>query len=110
MRDRHVYTFDGFSKNIKEAFGTGSNIFIQPLDYKSYYDQFIDKRLVVKYSRMDFTQLYFKIQPSQLSYMEAGSTNPGSNKFISAHKLSQIWSGIYCISARKSYYKRRTLS
>ena len=29
MRYRHVYTFDGFSNIIKEAFGNGSNTFIQ---------------------------------------------------------------------------------
>ena len=73
--------------SIKEAFGNGgSNIFVQPtfaiLDYKSYYDQFIDKHLVDKYSRMDFTQLYFKIQPSRVSDMEAGSKTPGSNLLV----------------------------
>ena len=67
IRDRHVYTFDGFCSIIKEAFGNSNNVFVQPtfaiLDYKAYYDQFIDKHLVDKYSRMDFTQLYFKVQP-----------------------------------------------
>ena len=86
MRNKHVYTFDEFSDVIKEAFGNGSNIFVQPtfaiLDYKSYYDQFIDKHLVDKYSRMDFTQLYFKIQPSRVSDMEAGSKTPGSNLLV----------------------------
>ncbi len=43
------------------------------LDYKAYYDQFIDKHLVDKYSRMDFTQLYFKVQPN---------TDSGSNLLV----------------------------
>jgi len=67
VRDRHVYTFDGFCSIIKEAFGNSQQISVQPvnaiLDYKAYYDQFIDEHLVDKYSRMDSTQLYFKIQP-----------------------------------------------
>jgi hypothetical protein len=86
IRDRHVYTFDGFSNIIKEAFGNSGQVFVQPtfaiLDYKSYYDQFIDKHLVDKYSRMDFTQLYFKIQPSRLSDMEVGISTPGSNLLV----------------------------
>jgi hypothetical protein len=71
IRDRHVYTFDGFCNIIKEAFGNCTEVFVQPtfaiLDYKAHYDQFIDKQLVDKYSRMDFTQLYFKVQPIRTS-------------------------------------------
>ncbi len=71
IRDRHVYTFDGFCNIINKAFGNCAEVFVQPtfaiLDYKAYYDQFIDKQLVDKYSRMDFTQLYFKVQPSRTS-------------------------------------------
>jgi hypothetical protein len=86
MRDKHIYTFDEFSDVIKNAFGDSGNVFVQPifaiLDYKSYYDKFIDKHLVDKYSRMDSTQLYFKIQPSRVSDIEVGSTNPGSNLLV----------------------------
>jgi hypothetical protein len=54
------------------------------LDYKAYYDQFIDKQLVDKYSRMDFTQLYFKVQqPSRTSTAaQEGSAHPGSNLLV----------------------------
>jgi hypothetical protein len=87
IRDRHVYTFDGFCNIIKEAFGNCAEVFVQPtfaiLDYKAYYDQFIDKQLVDKYSRMDFTQLYFKVQPSRTSTVaEEGSAHPGSNLLV----------------------------
>jgi len=68
VREKHVYTFDGFGNIIKEAFGDNNLISVVPVfaiyDYKAYYDKFIDPKLVDKYSRMDFTQLYFKIQPA----------------------------------------------
>lgn len=87
IRNKHVYTYDGFCKVIKQAFGEDDErVEVQPtfaiLDYKSYYDQFIDKHLVDKYSRMDFTQLYFKIQPSNNSDLIEGSSNPGGNLLV----------------------------
>ena len=86
IRDRHIYTFDGFCTIIKEAFGNSDQIFVQPtlaiLDYKAYYDQFIDKHLVDKYSRMEFTQLYFKIQPCRASDIIGEGGNPGSNLLV----------------------------
>jgi hypothetical protein len=82
-----IYTFDGFCNIIKEAFGNSSQVAVQPvfaiLDYKAYYDKFIDKQLVDKYSRMDFTQLYFKVQPSLISDTEeVRSTNPDNNLLV----------------------------
>ena len=44
------------------------------LDYKAFYDQFIDEKLVDKYSRMELTQLYFKIQSVRASDSERSST------------------------------------
>ena len=79
VRDRHVYTFDGFSSIIKEAFGNSDRIKVQPvfaiLDYKNYYDQFNDDELGDKYSRMEFTQLYFKIQPVRDSDLASNNNN-----------------------------------
>lgn len=84
VRDRHVYSFDGFCTIIKEAFGNSDRITVQPiyaiLDYKTSYDQFIDENLIDKYSRMEFTQLYFKIPPVRASDSE-GNT-PNSNLMV----------------------------
>jgi hypothetical protein len=45
------------------------------LDYKAFYDQFIDdEKLVDKYSRMELTQFYFKIQSVRASDSEGSST------------------------------------
>jgi hypothetical protein len=67
IRTRHVYTFDEFCKAIKSAFGYSPLISVQPVfavyNYKAYYDQFIDPSLIDKYSKLEGTQLYFKIQP-----------------------------------------------
>ena len=86
VRDRHVYSFDGFCTIIKEAFGNSDRITVQPiyaiLDYKTFYDQFIDDKLVDKYSRMEFTQLYFKIQPVRASDYLGGSSTPNSNLIV----------------------------
>ena len=79
IRDRHVYTFDGFCLKIQEAFGNSKQVSVKPvfaiLDYKEFYDRFIDKNLVDKYSRLDFTQLYFKIQPVRDSDLVATNSN-----------------------------------
>lgn len=67
IRTKHIYTFDAFIGAIHKAFGCSSLISVQPVfaiyDYKNYYDRFIDPQLVDKYSRQEFTQLYFKVQP-----------------------------------------------
>ena len=77
IRNRHIYTFENFCGEIKAAFGNSDQISVEPvyaiLDYKDFYDKFIDKQLVDKYSRLDFTQLYFKIQPVRDSDLVAGS-------------------------------------
>ncbi len=97
-----VYTYDGFCKVIKQAFGEDDErVEVQPtfaiLDYKSYYDQFIDKHLVDKYSRMDFTQLYFKTQPSNNSDLIEGSSNPAGNLLVRTNyrKFGQEYT-IFC--------------
>ena len=67
MRNRHCYTFDKFVDIIKQAFSNSPLITVVPVfavyDYKAFYDRFIDEELKDKYSRLDFTQLYFKFQP-----------------------------------------------
>jgi hypothetical protein len=87
IRNKYVHTYDGFCKFIKQAFGEDDErVEVQPtfaiLDYKSYYDQFIDKHLVDIYSRMDFTQLYFKIEPLNNSDLIEGSSTPGGNLLV----------------------------
>lgn len=67
IREKHIYTFDDFCRSLKTAFQNSSLITVVPvfaiMNYKEYYDQFIDKHLVDKYSKLEFTQLYFKVQP-----------------------------------------------
>ena len=67
MRNRHVYTFDAFIEIIKRAFSKSPQYTVVPVfavyDYKEFYDRFIDEHLKDKYSRLDSTQLYFKMQP-----------------------------------------------
>jgi len=66
-REKHIYTFESFCQHIRGAFGNSSLIDIVPviaiMDYKKYYDFFIDERLVDKFSKVEGTQLYFKFQP-----------------------------------------------
>jgi len=79
IREKHVSTFEEFCSRIKEAFGKSAEVFVKPVfaiyDYKEYYDQFIDKQLVDKYSRLDVTQLYFKIQPVRECDLGDGNTS-----------------------------------
>jgi len=67
IREKHIYTFEAFCQSLRDAFQNSSLVSVIPvfaiLNYKEYYDQFIDKYLVDKYSKLEFTQLYFKIQP-----------------------------------------------
>ena len=66
-REKHIYTFESFCQHIRGAFGNSSLIDIVPviaiMDYKKYYDYFIDEKLVDKFSKVEGTQLYFKFQP-----------------------------------------------
>lgn len=79
VRNRHVYTFDGFCTIIKQAFANSDQISVQPifaiLNYKEYYDQFIDEGLKALYSKMENTQLYFKVQPLREFDLDASASN-----------------------------------
>lgn len=67
IRERHIYTFQDFCKSLMSAFQNSPSVTVIPvysiMNYKAYYDQFIDTHLVDKYSKLEFTQLYFKVQP-----------------------------------------------
>ena len=62
-----MYTFESFCQHIKGAFGNSPLITIVPvfaiMDYKKYYDSFLDKKLKAVFSKVEGTQLYFKFQP-----------------------------------------------
>lgn len=79
LRTKHVCTFEEFCANIIASFASSDRISVQPvyaiLDYKEYYDQFIDGHLKDKYSRLEFTQLFFKIQPINDSVLDGSSSN-----------------------------------
>ena len=66
-RDKHIYTYESFCQHIRGAFANSLRINIVPviaiMDYKKYYDSFIDEKLVDKFSKVEGTQLYFKFQP-----------------------------------------------
>ena len=66
-REKHIYTFESFCQHIRGAFGNSPLINVVPviaiMDYKKYYDEFIDEKLVDKFSKVEGTQLYFKFQP-----------------------------------------------
>ena len=79
VRNRHVYTFDGFCSIIREAFANDDHVSVQPvfaiLNYKEYYDQFIDENLKALYSKMENTQLYFKVQPVRETDLQDSASN-----------------------------------
>ena len=66
-REKHIYTFESFCQHIRGAFGNSPLINVVPviaiMDYKKYYDEFIDEKLVDKFSKVEGTQLYFKFLP-----------------------------------------------
>ena len=78
MRSKHVKTFDEFYSTIKGAFAFKDNTTVQPVfaifDYKAYYDQFVDENLKALYSKMENTQLYFKVQPVRETDSEASAS------------------------------------
>lgn len=66
IRLRHIYTPIQFENAIKSAFGNSEAITVTAvvaiLDYKKYYDAFVDSHLVDHYSKLHYTQLLFKIE------------------------------------------------